>query len=306
MDTRLLKVFHAIAKHGGLAKAAHALHLTPSALSHGLKSLETELGCRLFHRHGTGMVLNQAGEQLLAGIEGPLAAIEQATTSVKELNRWGQPWLRIGAATTVCQSFLPTVFSEISREFSNLQLILESGDMPDLVSKLRDHRIDLAIGVDCESHADLESQPLFEDELLFAVSNQHAWNVSRPLSRDEIRKQPLILYQRSSPSSQLVMRYFAQCEITPAVSMEVSSVTAIKEMVRLNLGVSVLTPWVADTELSRGQMIMRPLGAKSLRRRWVVSHLKTRRLGLPEETFVRLCRNQATRLRKDRKDLPHN
>ena len=304
MDTRLLKVFLAIAKSGGLVKAARSLHLTPSALSHGLKALETELGCRLFDRSGSGMALNQAGEQLMAGVEGPLQAIEQATLSVKELSRWGNTWLRIGASTTLCQQFLPAVFAAMTKEFPKLQLVLENGDMPELARHLRTHRIDLAIGVEDPKETDLESRALFEDELLFTLSDKHRWNSSQPLSKEEIRKQPLILNQRNSPCAQRVLRYLEGYDISPALTMEVGSLTAIKEMVRLNLGVSVLAPWVADVELARGQLKMRPMGLKSLRRQWVVAHLKTRKLSHTEETFVRTCRNQATALRKDRKDLP--
>jgi DNA-binding transcriptional LysR family regulator len=86
--------------------------------------------------------------------------------------------------------------------------------------------------------------------------------------------------------------------------MEVGSVTAIKEMVLLNLGVAVLAPWVVEKELARGILQMRPIGSRPLRRRWVITHLATKRLNLAETRFCRLCRNQATALRKDRRELP--
>ena len=76
-----------MARHGGLTRAAKELHLTPSALSHSLRSLEDEGGCRLFERVANRLVLNQAGEYLLAGIEGPLEALERTATSVRELAR---------------------------------------------------------------------------------------------------------------------------------------------------------------------------------------------------------------------------
>ena len=76
METRLLKMFCVVAENGSLVTAAGKLHLTPSALSHGLKSLEGQLGCRLFERAGRRMVLNQAGEQFLMSIQPPLAALD--------------------------------------------------------------------------------------------------------------------------------------------------------------------------------------------------------------------------------------
>src|SRR5688572_5066257 len=98
MELRLLKVFCAVAESASLATAAAKLHLTPSAISHSLKSLETELGCRLFDRVGKRMALNHAGEQLLAQIGTPLAALEAATDGIKRFGKWGQTRLRIGAS----------------------------------------------------------------------------------------------------------------------------------------------------------------------------------------------------------------
>src|SRR5205814_2024286 len=83
METRLLKMFCAVAETGSLVTAGRKLHLTASALSHSLKALETDLGCRLFERVGKRMVLNQAGEELLAQVRGSLAALESAVEGRK-------------------------------------------------------------------------------------------------------------------------------------------------------------------------------------------------------------------------------
>jgi len=48
-------------------------------------------------------------------------------------------------------------------------------------------------------------------------------------------------------------------------------------------------PWIAKEELEKGALVSLPLGARKLRRRWGVAHLKGRRLALAEETFVGLC-----------------
>lgn len=304
MDTRLLRAFRAIAKSEGLANAAVELHVTRSALSHGLKALESELGCRLFDRIGKRLVLNQAGEQLLTGIEGPMQAIEDVANALKQLNRWGQGRLRVGASVTACQHLLPTVFRELRREHERLQIVIESGDMPHLLDLLRDHRIDLALGVEPETDNQLELHPLFQDELMFVHSRNHPWARAATLSRADVQSQALILYKRSSPSGRLVSRYLQEHHMEPITTMEVGSVTAIKEMVLLNLGVAVLAPWVMERELVRGILQMRPITSRPLRRRWVVAHLAAKKLNLAETRFCALCRNHATALRKDRRELP--
>ena len=98
--------------------------------------------------------------------------------------------------------------------------------------------------------------------------------------------------------------YFHSLDLVPSTIMEIASTEAIKELVKLNLGVSVMAPWAADRELVRGSLRMRPLGSKPVRRHWVVASLAGRRLSLIEETFCRLCRQIASGLRMDRRDIP--
>jgi len=304
MDTRLLKIFSAVARRGSLVEASRELHLTPSALSHSLKALEGDVGCRLFDRAGKRMLLNQAGEHLLASIQEPLAALDAAAASLKNLGQWGQSHLRLGAAVSSCRQIVPAVVRELKKSFPKLILRIESGDMAEMVDLIAQNKIDLALGVRPEDAADLDMRPMFEDELLFAFASTHPWAAGLPITRDELRRQPLILYQRHSFTSRLVDDYFRRLDIVPSTVMEIASIEAIKELVKLNLGVSVLAPWVADRELARGTLKMRPLGPKILRRRWVIAHRAGRRLSLAEETFCRLCRNHTAGLRLDRKDLP--
>ena len=64
---------------------------------------------------------------------------------------------------------------------------------------------------------------------------------------------------------------------------------AIKELVKIGLGVGVLAPWVARAEIESGALVDLPIGRKPLRRRWCVAYLKNRKLQLGEEIFVGLC-----------------
>jgi DNA-binding transcriptional LysR family regulator len=139
---------------------------------------------------------------------------------------------------------------------------------------------------------------------MFVCAPSHSWAAGRPITGDGLRTQPLILYQRHSLTARLVEDYFRRLDIVPSTVMEIASIEAIKELVKLNLGVSVLAPWTVGRELVRGTLKMRPLGSRPLRRHWVLAGLAGRRLSLPEETFCRLCRTHAASMRLDRRDLP--
>jgi DNA-binding transcriptional LysR family regulator len=304
MDTRLLRMFSAVARLGSAIAASRALHLTPSAISHGLKDLETQLGCRLFERKGNKMFLNQAGEHLFARIEKPLADLDAAAESVKKLTQWGQSRLRVGAAASACEYILPPVLRELRRGFPKVTFQIQSGDMPTMMDLIQEGRVDLALGVMPPANVNLELRPIFKDELLFVFAPSHPWSSGQAITKEELRSQPIILYHRSSLTAQMIEGYFRTLDVTPSTIMEVGNIGAIKELVRLNLGVSVLAPWTVHRELARGSLKMRPLGSRTLRRPWVIAFEADRRLTLVEESFCRLCRQAASGLRMDRRDLP--
>ena len=71
---------------------------------------------------------------------------------------------------------------------------------------------------------------------------------------------------------------------------------AIKELVKLGLGISIAAPWTARAEIEEKSLVALPLGRRKLRRRWGILHWRARRLSLAEETFVGLCESVAERL----------
>ncbi|HLP75583.1 MAG TPA: LysR family transcriptional regulator [Candidatus Paceibacterota bacterium] len=303
MELRLLKVFSAIAEGGSLVAAANKLQLTPSAISHSLKALETDLGCRLFERVGKRMVLNQAGDQLLLAIREPLNALESAAEGIKRLGQWGQSRLRIGASAAACQHVLPSVIRELKKTHPTLELHVESGNTSEVLDLIRETTVDLALCIAPETTPGLDVRPVFRDELLFVFAPSHPWAAAKTITNEEISQQQFIAFQRASFTTRLFSDHLRHMEIVPKILMEVDSIGAIIEMVKFNLGIAVLAPWTIEQELVRGSLKARPLGPKPLRRQWSVVSLAVRPKTYVEETFCRLCRNHATGMRLDARDL---
>jgi LysR family transcriptional regulator, low CO2-responsive transcriptional regulator len=196
------------------------------------------------------------------------------------------------------------VIRELKKAHSNLELQVTSGDTADILKELRANKLDLGIGVAAEQSAGLEQRPLFRDELMFTFAPSHPWASGKPIRLEDLRKQPLILYQHASLTARLLDDFFHGLNFTPSSIMEIDCIGAIKELVKLDLGVAVLAPWTAEEELARGKLRIRPLGPKALRRHWATFYLAGRRLALVEENFYKLCRRHAAGLRLDRKDVP--
>ncbi|MCS7089189.1 MAG: LysR family transcriptional regulator [Verrucomicrobiota bacterium] len=289
LDSRQLQAFVALAQHRSATRAARELHLTPSAVSHSIRSLEDQLGCRLFDRVGKTMTLTLCGERLLTYAQRILADMNAARQELEELTRWGRGRLRLMASPTACQYLLPPMLRAFKERFPEYNLSVEAGDTPAVVTALLDHRIDLALGLRPPPTTAVLFRPLFEDSLLFIVSRSHPWAVRARVERAEISQQPLILYSKSSLTYRLIEEYFHREGLRLTTVMELGSMEATKELVKLGLGITIMAPWAARKELEEGSLVALPLGRRLLTRCWGVLVAQGKSLTLAEETWIQIC-----------------
>jgi len=289
LDTRQVRAFCVLARTGSFTQTARELHLTQSGVSHSMKALERDVGCRLFDKLGKKVVLTQAGEQLLQHATKILQEMENAREALAHLGRWGRGRLRLGASTTACQHILPTVLREFKESFPEHNINIEPGDSPGLVASLLRQRLDLALALEVENEPQLEFHRLFTDELHFIVGALHPWARAQQVERGEIPRQNYILYNKASITFRLIEDYFRQEDVVLNTVIELGSMEAIKELVKLGLGISIASPWIARKEIEEGSIVALPLGRRRLRRRWGILHWRGKRLNLAEETFVGLC-----------------
>ena len=296
IDSRQLRAFSVLARTGSFTQTAHELHLTQSAISHAMKALEQDMGCRLLDRMGKTVVLTQAGEQLLVRVERVLEEMASARSELGRLGKWGSSRLRIGASTTACQHVLPAVLREFKVSFPQCAISIQPGDTPENIAALRAHQIDLAVNLEPRRDEPLEFRPMFTDELQFILSPLHPWARAGKVLREEIARQQYILYGKGSYTFQMIEAYFREEKIVLHSLLDLGNMEAIKELVKLGLGISILAPWTARKEIEEKSLVALPLGRRKLKRRWGVLHWRGRRLSLAEETFIGLCESVSERL----------
>jgi DNA-binding transcriptional LysR family regulator len=302
LDCRQLRAFCVLARTGSFTQSARELNLTQSGVSHSLKTLERETGCRLLDRLGKKTALTQAGEQLLQHAEKILDEMKRAQYSLSQLSKWGRGRLRIGASVTACQYLIPPVLREFKESFPDHAISIEAGDTGELVSALSNRRIDLALCVRPVKEPQLEFRRLFSDQLRFIVHTLHPWAESGKINREEIPRQNYILYKKSSVTMQLIENYFREEEMVLNTIIEVGSMEATKELVKLGLGISILAPWIANKELEEGSVRSLPLGRRKLERHWGILHAEGKRLSLGEETFIGLCKSYCQNFYRESKE----
>lgn len=290
LDSRQLRAFSILAQTGSFTETARVLHLSQSAISHAIKALEDDMRCRLLDRLGKKVTLTQAGEQFLIHTHKILETMASAREEIDELGKWGRGRLRIGASTAACQHILPAVLREFKESFPQCAIHIEPGDAPHSIEMLHSHRIDIALAMEPKREEQFEFRPLFTDELQFIVSPMHPWARLGRVERNDIAQQNYIFYHRNSYTVQMVEEYFRAENMVLRSVIELGSMEAIKEMVKVGVGISILAPWIASKELNEKSLVALPLGKRKLRRHWGIMYWHERRLSLAEETFVGLCR----------------
>ena len=291
-----MRAFATLADTGSYTLAAKKLYLSQSAVSHSMKALEREVGCRLLDRLGKKVILTQAGEQLLHHTERILAEMTQARHSLEQLGKWGRKRLRIGASAAACQYILPGVLREFQKSYPDCLLSIEPGDTEVAVDSMENNRVDLALTLRPHSEEPFEFIPLFTDELSFLVGAGHPWAQQGHVTREEVPTQNYVLYSKNSYTFRLIEDYFRQDDMVLNTVIDLGSMEAIKELIKLGLGVSILAAWVARDELQEESLIRLPLGRRKLKREWGVVHWRGKRLSMAEETFVKICRNAGKEL----------
>ncbi len=290
LDSRQLHAFAALARRGSFTLAAKDLFLTQSAVSHAIKALEADVGCRLLDRLGRRVRLTQAGEQFLRHTESILREMETARTDLATVAKWGHGRLRVGAGITPCQYILPAALREFRQRYPDCVIRVEPGDHRHQLELLRGGHTDLAIILQpAPGLSDFAFAPLFQDVLRFIVAPQHRWAKLGRVPPDAVESETLVLPPQTSQTFRLVREYFREERITLSNFIELENVEASKELVKIGLGVGVLAPWTVRADLESGSLVSLPLGARPLPRTWGVAHLRGRRLAFAEETFIGFC-----------------
>ena len=296
LDSKQLRAYLALARIGSFTGAARELGLSQSAISHAMKSLELDVGCRLVEKTGRKVFLTQAGEQLLFHAEKIQREMFSARRGLASIGAWGQLKLRVAAPASICQHVLPTVIREFRESFPKCVLTVAESGSAVLQEQLRGRRIDLAVGLQPVVDSPVGFRALFEDELVFLTHPLHPWAQVGRVDRTTIARQTYLMPPPASNIATLTHDYFQVEGWSMPTVMEFNSLEAIKELLKAGLGVSVLAPWVARKELAEHSLVALPLGRRKLRRRWGMLYWQDRHLSSAEETFAGLCQSVTEQL----------
>ena len=169
MDAGDLRVFEAVARLGGMNRAAHELNTVQSNVTSRIRLLEKEVGVPLFKRHSRGVALTNAGERLLPYAMKVAGLLTDAKRAVKDDGRPKGP-LRIGSLETTAAYRLPPLISRYGASYPAVDLSLKTATNLGLIEDVLNHALDGAFVCGPLDHPDLNQTVVFHEELVIATA----------------------------------------------------------------------------------------------------------------------------------------
>lgn len=249
-----LRYFWAVAHEGSLTRTADRLNLSQSALSVQIHKLGQQIGHPLFDRVGKRLVLTEAGKIALDYADTIFKAGNELLSTLAGSQAIRQV-LRVGALTTLSRNlqleFLRPVVGRV-----DVELIVRSGTMRDLLAGLEAHTLDVVLA---NSAAQRDATTRFRNHLL---KQQPVSLVGRPRPGkapfrfpEDLRTEPILL---PSLDSEIRLGFDTMLDlagIRPIILAEVDDMAMLRLLAREREGVTLVPPIVVNDEIASGELV---------------------------------------------------
>ena len=296
IELRHLRTLRAIHAEGGLGRAAAALHLTQSALSHQIKAMEAQAGVELFVRRTKPMRLTAAGQRLLRVAEAVLPVIDAAEAEFQALERGSAGRLHAALECHACLDWLLPVMDRFRRQWPEVDLDIRTSLNLQAVPSLAQEVVDLIITSDPRPAEGVTYQPLFDYAPMLVVPAGHPL-AGRPWAEPaDLATETLLTSPVERERLDAFTLFLDPAGVEPAQTRSVEQTDVILMLVASGRGVTVLPDWVLRRAAHDPELTLLPLTREGRLRR-VHAALRERDLALPFMAhWLHLARSETMRL----------
>ncbi len=195
MDWDKLRIFHAVADAGSLTHAGDALHLSQSAVSRQIRSLEESLNATLFHRHARGLILTEQGELLFDATRAMAQRLESAEARIRDSKEEVFGELRVTTTTAFGSLWLAPRLAKLYDKYPDLRIDLM---LDERVLDLPMREADVAIRMKEPSQADLIRKRLMGVNMRLYATAPYLAEHGRPEQLSDLSKHRLICMNTTS------------------------------------------------------------------------------------------------------------
>ncbi len=247
-----LLTFSAVARNGGITRAAEELNTVQSNVTQRVKALEAEIGTALFERHSRGMTLTGAGRRLLPYAQRMAALSREAMLAARDDGEPKGP-LAIGSMETTAAVRLPALLAEFHRRFPAVRLTLKTSTTADLVAAVLDGALDGAFVAGPIEHADLTSTLAFREELVL-VSAKRFNNLAALRAGTPESGPTALVFRTGCTYRQRLEQLFSDFGWPSAARFELGTLDGMIGCVAAGMGVTLLPRAVVERSDQRKEV----------------------------------------------------
>jgi LysR family transcriptional regulator, nitrogen assimilation regulatory protein len=259
VDIKQLEYFLQVAEFGSFTQAGAFLTVGQSSLSRNIAELEGELGVELFERNSKGVILTEAGGQLLEHARGILAQVSRATQEIKNHRNGDAGELTLALPSSLAHVVTVPLVKAFAELLPNARLGFSEGLSAYILEWLSIGRIDCAFVYNAAMSEGIDIQPLLDDQLFLIapVSGQRQLPISVALR--DLAEYPLIIPGRPHATRMAVEQALANIGLKIRVAHEVASIASIVDLVRQGLGYGVLSMNAVQTSQWADHVLVRSI-----------------------------------------------
>lgn len=255
------RIFKEVTLHMSFTKAATALNMTQSAVSHAILSLESEIGFNLFKRVSSKIVLTSEGSLVLEKIDKIIFAENQLLSEISSIKGVEQGQLRIGSFSSASARLLPPIIAMFEKSHPQITLTIIEGSYSDIQGWLADGQIDVGFLVDAYLNEHQYSLPFYKDEMLAVLPRHSGYDHCLSFDINDIPNHAFIM--PTNACNNYLNRILAKYAVTPHIKYAIELNSTISSMVEQGLGMTLVP--ASTLFRSKYDLCILPLSAPEFR-----------------------------------------
>ncbi len=198
MDLRQLRTFLAVARERHFGRAAERLHVAQPAVSQQIRTLEADLGTRLFERTSRSVALTAAGQTLLSGAPDILDRVARLTEATRATGRALRGELRLNYARTAPVGIATDIVEEFRRHYPEVTLTIDTVTTTRSLEQLRAGTLDAAfVRLPLGDAGDLGVLEIGRDPLVAAVPVRHRLARRQAITPADLQRERIVFWPRT-------------------------------------------------------------------------------------------------------------
>ena len=273
LDVRRIRVLQEVVSRGSFSAAAESLHLSQSAVSQQIATLEREVGVPLLERTTGGPKLTAAGEALMEHGDAVLCRLEEAERALAQIAGLEGGRLRLACFPTASATLMTRALSLFRQRFPKIELQFSEDEPEDAFPGLKSGEFDLTVVFDypefpLDFARDVEAELIYEEPMYVALPPGHPLAAAKSVRIEDLAEEDWLCGALPSSCKDQVLGLCRQAGFEPKISFQSEDYEVIKGFVAGGLGVSIIPELAGD----HPGIALRPVrGKKPVRRVWAVT-----------------------------------